>query len=90
VNNEQTDLIKFVAALALIFVGVGTVGWQVYEYLRYSIWNPVSVIDALQWMKIQWALNPTDWIGLYNMLKMVPMSLTLIVIGWIVVMSEQN
>lgn len=89
-STDKNDLFKFIAALALIFGGVGVVGWQVYEYLRYNIWSSVSVITALQWMKIQWALNPTDWIGLYNILRMIPLSLTMIVIGWMVVMSEQN
>lgn len=89
-STDSDDLVKFIAALALIFGGVGVIGWQVYEYLRYSIWNPVSVVAALQWMKIQWASNPTDWIGLFNILTMIPLSLASIALGWIVVLSEQR
>lgn len=89
-NTDKDDFIKFIAAITLIFGGLGVVGWQVYEFLRNNSWNPVSVVTALQWMKIQWALNPTDWIGLYNILQMVPLSLMMIVSGWMVVMSEQN
>ena len=89
-STDKDDLIKFLVCLAFIFGGLGVVGWQVYEYLRYNTWNSLSVINAMQWMKIQWALNPADWIGLYNILCMIPLSLTMIVIGWMVVMSEQN
>lgn len=89
-STDKDDFIKFIAALALIFGGVGVVGWQVYEYLRYNVWSPVSVVTALQWLKVQWALNPADWVGLYNILRMIPLSLTMIVMGWMVVMSEQN
>lgn len=89
-KTKNDDLIKFLPAIALIFGGLGVVGWQVYEYLRYNSWDSISIITALQWMKIQWAFNPTDWIGLYNILGMVPLSLTMIVVGWMVVMSEQH
>jgi hypothetical protein len=89
-NTDKDDLVKFLTALALIFGGLGIVGWQVYEYLRYNTWNSASVITALQWMKIHWAMNPTDWIGLHNILSMTPLSLTMIAIGWMVVMSDNN
>lgn len=89
-STDSDDLVKFISALALLVGGFCVVGWQVYEYLRYNIWTPVSVVTALEWMKIQWALNPTDWVGLYNILRKVPLSVAMIVSGWMVVMSEQK
>jgi hypothetical protein len=85
-STENGDF-KFIAAMALILGGVAVFGWQVYAYLRHNIWTPVSVIVALQWMEIRWAINPSDWFGLYNILVKMPLSLTMMVMGWMVVMS---
>jgi hypothetical protein len=67
--------------------GFCLLGWQVYEYLRYNYWPPVSVITALEWMKISWALNPSDWIGIYNILSKTALSLAMFVIGFLVMIS---
>ena len=89
-SSKADQVVTFLYSLALLGCGVSIVGWQVYEYLRYDIWTPVSPITALEWMKIKWALNPTDWLGLYNLLKMVPLSLLMIVFGWLTAMSAKN
>lgn len=86
-STDNDDLMKFIAALSLLIGGLCVVGWQVYEYMRYNIWNPISVVTALEWMNIKWALNPTDWVGLFNILKIIPLSLTLIAMSWIVAIS---
>lgn len=86
-STDNDDLMKFIAALSLLIGGLCVVGWQVYEYMRYNIWNPISVATALEWMNIKWALNPTDWVGLFNILKIIPLSLTLIAMSWIVAIS---
>jgi hypothetical protein len=73
-----------IVGLAVMLFGACVVGWQVYEYLRYNIWTPVSVINALQWMEIRWAINPRDWLGLYNILIKIPLSLTMMWVGWLI------
>lgn len=71
----------------LMICGVCVIGWQVYDYLRHDFWTPVSVITALMWMKVEWSLNPTDWLGLYKVLSIIPLSLTLFGTGLIVMMT---
>jgi hypothetical protein len=78
---------KELVGLALMFGSVCVLGWQVYEFLRFNFWTPVSVITALEWMKVGWAINPNDWIGLYNILIKTPLSLIMFVLGFFVLVS---
>jgi hypothetical protein len=78
--NNDTEII----GVGLMLCAVCLLGWQAYEYLRYNFWTPISVITVLEWMKVGWALNPTDWWGLYNLLKAIPLSLTFLVVGFFV------
>ena len=69
--SNETEIVGF----GLMLCAVCLLGWQSYEYLRYNIWIPISVMTMLEWMKVGWALNPTDWLGLYNLLIKIPLSL---------------
>lgn len=82
-SDEDTQVML---ALILFFGGVAVLGWQVYEYLRYSIWAPISIITFFEWAGVPWATYPTDWIGLHGILKLLPLSLTLAVSSVLVVM----
>ena len=75
---------KEVVFLLMMMSAFGLLGWQVYEYLRYSQWPSISIITALEWMKIGWALNPTDWIGLHNILSKTALSLAMFLLGFLV------
>ena len=77
-SDEET---KEIFVLILIFGGIAVFGWQIYEYLRFSIWPAVSIISALVWMDIAWAVYPTDWIGLHNILGKISLALALEVLG---------
>jgi hypothetical protein len=81
-NNE-----KEVVGLLLMMSAICLLGLQVYEYLRYSQWPSISIITAFEWMKIGWALNPTDWIGLHNILSKTALSLAMFAFGLIVLVS---
>jgi hypothetical protein len=70
-----------ISGVVLMLIGVCVLGWQAYEYLRYSFWTPVSVITMLEVTKVGWALYPTEWLGLYNILNAIPLSLAYFVIG---------
>jgi hypothetical protein len=78
---------KEIFGFGLMLCAVCLLGWQAYEYLRYNFWTSVSVITALGWMNFGWALNPTDWLGLYNILIKTPLSLMMFVIGIFVFVS---
>jgi hypothetical protein len=78
---------KKIVGISLMLCGFLVLGWQVYEYLRYSFWMPISVITGLSWIKLEWALNPTDWIGVFNILSNIPLSLALVVVGFFVEIS---
>jgi hypothetical protein len=78
---------KEIVGLALMIGSVCLLGWQVYEYLRYNIWTSVSVITALGWINVGWAFNPTDWLGLYNILIKMPLCLIMFVLGFFVLVS---
>jgi hypothetical protein len=81
--NKDTEIFGF----SLMLCAICLLGWQAYEYLRYSFWTPISIITMLEWMKVGWALNPTDWLGLYNLLNKTPLSLTTFVVGIFVMIS---
>lgn len=81
--SKETEIVGF----GLMLCAVCLLGWQAYEYLRYNFWTPVSVITALEWMKFGWALNPTDWVGLYSILIKIPLSLITFIVGLLVLCS---
>lgn len=72
--GSEDDNISAIALILLLFGGLGVLGWQVYEYLKVGVWVPISIITALEWMQVQWAFSPNDWVGLHNILKKLPLS----------------
>lgn len=72
----------FVSAGVLSFVAV--LGWQVLHYLKEGVWLPVSVVDGLQYVGLEWALHPTSWVGLYNVLNIVNLGFAIMICGWVV------
>jgi hypothetical protein len=68
----------------LMISGVLILGVQIYEYLRNGSWHSLSVISLLQFFDVEWALMPSDWMGLYNMMDIVPLSLAALVAGFLI------
>jgi len=88
-DDKDTNEIAFAIFMLGFFLGpIGIVGWQIYEYLRHDIWNSVSVVSALQWLGVKWAIVPTDWVGLHRILEWTPMSLTLVAIGVLILVTD--
>jgi hypothetical protein len=89
-NTPAVDsaLIQNIAILGFMLSGIGTFGWQLYNYLRYNIWTSVSVIDALQWTGQKWAYTPTDWLGVYRILEWMPLSVALPTMGIVVLWAR--
>lgn len=87
-NSRNDDGIESLYPAIFFLAGFAIVFWQIYGYLRFSIWNEVSVITALMWIDSNWALYPTDWIGLHNLLLKIPLSVLSILIGWMVSLAN--
>lgn len=67
--------------------GLGVLGLQVFGYLKIGEWKPVSLFSVVSplW---PWLNNPQSWFGLNKIVKdalgIMPLSLTLILIGWFI------
>ena len=76
-------LIGLLVALA----GLGVLGLQIFGYLKIGEWKSVSLLSVAspQW---QWLNNPQSWFGLNDILRdaldIMPLSLTLILVGWLI------
>ncbi len=72
-KQDAYDTFVTIAFFLWILTPLGILGWQIYGYLRYAVWNSLSVIDSLRWLGSEWASNPTDWTGLYSVLEWTPL-----------------
>jgi hypothetical protein len=59
-------------AAALVF------GWQGLTWLMTSVWKPLSVLTALNWMHVRWAIAPGSWADLHQFLGHTPLALALL------------
>lgn len=89
-NASSDESIGAMFGGLLATAAVCVVGWQVYTYLRHDIWTPVSIITALQWMDMNWAWRPSDWLGFYNILLKIPLSVSLFVVGVVLSVIGDN
>lgn len=75
------------AGLLVALAGVGILGYQAYLYLKFGEWRSISVFGALAPF-VPWLANPQSWPGLYRIvhqaLSLLPVSLSLVVLGWII------
>jgi hypothetical protein len=62
--------------------GLGVLGWQVFMWLKSSAWTDLSVVHGLQWLEVSWAMNPTDWLGVHEVLNDFPLAIALPLLGW--------
>jgi hypothetical protein len=84
-NQEDTSVVGFAATLLGfgILGALGILGYQIYFYLRSGYWLSISIITALGWLESEWALNPTQWLGLHEILDSIPLSVTSLALGFI-------
>ena len=73
----------------LLIAGVGVLGWQVFRFLKDGFWTPLSMLDVLRLgpenaYKVDQALS--DWRGLARLLDTAPASMTLLVVGGVMVL----
>jgi len=84
-DSSDFDFSGVIIVGLIILGGVGFFIGQVLFYLKDNIWHSISIITALQWFDNKWAQNPETWVGLWNVLEFLPLSLSLIVLGLIIV-----
>jgi hypothetical protein len=57
-----------------LFAPVGIIGWQALGWLKTGAWPPISLTAGLASFGVQWASSPHSWIGIYNVLKHIPLT----------------
>jgi hypothetical protein len=66
----------------LIFAGIGGAllvsGWQALTWLTTEVSRPVSVLSALVWLHMPWAVLPSSWQGLHQLLGNTPLAVALL------------
>lgn len=77
---KPMEVFGLLLMLLPIFLSAWIFVWQIYSYLRWGHWTSFSIIDGLAWLKIEWANNPTDWIGLHSFLDKLHASVGLMLI----------
>jgi len=87
-SEKSTGFDEFAALVFASFIlsGPCILLWQIYGYLRFEKWLPLSIIDVLRYCEVGWASFPTDWTGLYRILEWMPISLSLPLIGVILIL----
>jgi hypothetical protein len=61
---------------------MGLFAWQCYFWLRWGIWQYVSILDLLSWLSdLPIRDVTTGWLGLDKLLGWLPASLTAIIVG---------
>jgi hypothetical protein len=96
-KNKKKDASEFLTVLFCgpIFVLIpgltvtaflGTLGWQIFSYLRSGFWQSISSIDGLSFIFQNtkfglWLENPDSWYGIYDLANWLPLSLAIVVTG---------
>jgi hypothetical protein len=70
---------------SMIFVGIGgalcVLGWQALTWLMTSVWKPISVLTALNWLHMRWSVFPDSGSGLHQLLGTTPLAVALLGLG---------
>lgn len=76
--------------LAPFAVGLGSLGRQIFLWLRDGRWTSVSVLDLLSWSGVgsqDWIARPNEWIGVWKLLNWLPLSAASLVVGIVLVLA---
>ena len=82
----DSDKVLFLVFLGIFLSGIGIILWQILYYLKTGEWFSMSVVFLLQKIGFEWTSNPTDWIGIYNLLDRIPLSFACIMAGWFLIL----
>lgn len=92
--RDQLDAL-FMGVAAMVFglgplvAGVGVFARQVYAWLHTGEWTSQSVLDFLRWADVRrdWIADPTTWLGLWKVLEWLPLSVTSMAFGVMMLVS---
>ena len=88
-NEDKKIFTKiFVIIIGIIFILAGMVlfGYQIFLYLWDGNWHSISLMTLLLILEPSpWIRNPETWLGLHKILSIMPLSLTLIVFGFLII-----
>jgi hypothetical protein len=60
---------------------LGVFGWQALTWLMTSVWKPISVLTALNWLHVRWAVSPGSWADLHQFLGNIPLAIALLAVA---------
>ena len=81
-NKIMNEIAGYIAAAPFFALFVSSVGiflYQIYFYAKNGNWISISISDLTNF---EWLQN--NWLGIYKILAVLPASLTLFVLSWIV------
>lgn len=77
-------------SIALITGAVGFTLFQAYSFLKVGNWVGYSVIDGLVFLDSEWAAKPQDWLGVWKILRFIPVSASVFLVGIIVYSAAEK
>ncbi|MBA6413407.1 hypothetical protein H2508_09835 [Parahaliea sp. F7430] len=84
----------FLYAIPVLFCisGRGVFATQVFGYLYNGVWKSISLANFIGGFYMPWAYSePKTWIGLWNIINIIPLSFALIVFGlWVFTRNSAN
>jgi hypothetical protein len=90
ITNSVWSLFFTIAAFSLIVGAAGVVLYQIYGFLRIGDWQSISIIDCLIYAGMEWAKEPSDWVGFWKLLDYFPFSLSLFIVGFILFVANES
>ncbi len=82
-NSEAVGEAVLTIASLVLTGALAVLVYQLYGWLRLGVWQPISVVTGLLWLKVSWAQSPSDWIGLHELLAWCPLSLALTALAFV-------
>ena len=74
-----------ILAACLWVCGAGTLGYQVYQWLRLGVWLPLNALTLLNFTgdagAQAWVMQPQSWLGVHAIFAWMPMSATLVLLA---------
>ncbi len=80
---HKLEGLTFAGTVALYCVGfglftvVGIIGWQALGWLKTGEWPSLTLLTGLATFGLEWATSPHSWIGIYNVLEHVPLTVAI-------------
>jgi len=81
-------LVAWLAFVGGVVGGGGILVWQCFFYLREGAWPSRSALDAFYFLDPtmfgDWLMRPTSWLGVHDILRAMPASMTVFLVGMVI------